>query len=134
MKTKNKDKDFLEEALKKGKISINVIEKEESDIKKTKNKDKVEIEISKFAQMSLDNLRNEIVEFIGKTNDLDLMKKIEKCSYDKLILLLNIGFSEKAFYDTLSGKTDFVWEDIVFTEKSKDTLNQLLKENEKDKK
>ena len=88
------------------------------------------IEISKVTQMSLDNLRKEIVEFISRTNDLDLMKKVEKCSYDKLILLLNIGFSEKAFYDTLNGTSGLEIQDVSFTEKSREVLNLLLKENE----
>ena len=93
----------------------------------------MEIKISKVTQMSLDNLRREIVEFISRTNNLDLMKKIEKCSYDKLILLLNIGFSEKAFYDTLNGNSKLKVEDVFFTEKSKEMLNLLLKENENEK-
>ena len=88
------------------------------------------IEISKVTQMSLDNLRKEIVEFISRNNDLDLMKKVEKCSYDKLILLLNIGFSEKAFYDTLNGTSEMKVENVSFTEKSREVLNLLLKENE----
>jgi hypothetical protein len=91
------------------------------------------IEISKVTQMSLDNLRKEIVEFISRNNDLDLMKKIEKCSYDKLILLLNIGFSEKAFYDTLNGTSEMKVENVSFTEKSREVLNLLLKENENEK-
>jgi hypothetical protein len=91
------------------------------------------IEISKVTEMSLDNLRKEIVEFISRTNNLDLMKKVEKCSYDKLILLLNIGFSEKAFYDTLNGTSEMKAEDVSFTEKSREVLNLLLKENENEK-
>jgi hypothetical protein len=91
------------------------------------------IKISKVTQMSLDNLRREIVEIISNANDLDLMKKVEKCSYDKLILLLNVGFSEKAFYDTLGGKTNLVVEQVDFTEKSKEVLLQLLKEEKEDK-
>ena len=92
-------------------------------------KDKINIEISKINQANLDALRREIVEIISRTNDLDLMKKVEKCSYDKLILLLNIGFSEKAFYETLNGNLNLHPEDVVFTDKSKDVLTQLLKED-----
>jgi len=94
---------------------------------------KEKIKISNITQMSLDNLRREIVEFISRTNDLDLMKKVEKCSYDKLIILLNIGFSEKAFYDTLNGTSEMKIEDVYFTEKSRERLNLLLKENENKK-
>ena len=89
------------------------------------------IEISKVTEMSLDNLRREIVEFISRTNDLELMKKLEKCSYDKLILLLNIGFSEQAFYNTLNGNLEMKAIDVAFTEKSKELLNKILEE-EKD--
>lgn len=98
----------------------------------TEEKEKeISIKISKVTQMSLDNLRREMVEIISNANDLDLMKKLEKCSYDKLILLLNIGFSEKSFYDTLCGKTNQKIEQIDFTDKSREILIQLLKEEER---
>ena len=101
--------------------------KQKKKIKKMK--DKINIEISKINQANLDALRREIVEIISRINDLELMKKVEKCSYDKLILLLNIGFSEKAFYETLNGNLNLHPEDVVFTDKSKDVLIQLLKED-----
>lgn len=100
----------------------------------TEKPKEISIKLSKVTQVSLDNLRREIVEIVSRTNDLDLMKKLEKCSYDKLILLLNIGFSEKAFYDTLCGKINPQVEEINFTEKSKEILLQLLKEEEKEEK
>jgi uncharacterized protein with von Willebrand factor type A (vWA) domain len=62
------------------------------------------------------------------------MKKLEKCSYDKLILLLNVGFSEKSFYETLNGKTEIKVEEIVLTDKSKEVLMQLLEEKKEEKK
>ena len=95
---------------------------------KEKDKNKINIEISKDNQVNLDNLRKEIVEIISRTNDLELMKKVEKCDYDKLILLLNIGFSEKAFYETLNGNLNLKVEDITFTDKSKEVLTKLLEE------
>jgi hypothetical protein len=130
------EKEFFE-ALKKAKKGGLIIFDEgedETKNKKKKDKNKVTINISKEVQMNLDSLRREIVEIVSNTNDLDLMKKVEKCSYDKLILLLNVGFSEKSFYDTLNGKTEMKVEDIILTDKSKEVLKQLLEEKKEEKK
>lgn len=127
------EKEFFE-ALKKGKAKGGIILFDEAEDKKEKkDKNKTDIQISKEVQMDLDNLRRELVEVVSNTNDLELMKKLEKCSYDKLILLLNVGFSEKSFYETLNGKIEMKVEDIILTDKSKEILNQLLEEKKEEK-
>lgn len=123
--------DAIRRAKAEGKHGIEIVLNND-DKKEVKDKNKLTIDISKITQVSLDNMRKEIVEVISKTNDLDLMKKIEKCSYDKLILLLNVGFDEKSFYDTLNGDSEMKMQDIIFTEKSRDVLNKLLKEDTKE--
>jgi hypothetical protein len=129
------EKEFFE-ALKKGKAKGGIILFDEAEDKKEKkDKNKTDIQISKEVQMDLDNIRRELVEVVSNTNDLELMKKLEKCSYDKLILLLNVGFNEKSFYDTLNGNTEVgVYENITLTEKSKEVLKQLLEEKKEEKK
>lgn len=86
----------------------------------------VNIKVSKITLGLLDSLRHEIVGIISKINDLDLMKKIEKCSYDKLIMLLNIGFSEKAFFDILNGNSKMKREVVIFSETAKRILEVIL--------
>lgn len=127
------EKEFFE-ALRKVKGGGIIVFDEAEDKKEKKDKNKTDIQISKEVQMDLDNLRKELVEVVSNTNDLDLMKKLEKCSYDKLILLLNVGFSEKSFYETLNGKTEIKVEEIVLTDKSKEVLMQLLEEKKEEKK
>jgi hypothetical protein len=97
-------------------------------------KDKIKINISKENQANLDNLRRELVSFISRTNDLELMKRLEKCSYDRLIFLLNIGFSEKSMFETLNGTIEISNFEAPFTDKAKEILNILLdKEIKEDK-
>jgi len=96
--------------------------------------EKIKIDISKENQANLDNLRKELVEFVSRTNDLNLMKRLEKCSYDRLIFLLNIGFSEESLLQTLNGRLKYATFVEPFTDNSKEILNQILdKEIKKEK-
>lgn len=92
------------------------------------------IEISKETQACLDNLRGELVEIISRENNLNLMKKLENCSYDRLIFLLNIGFSEKAFFDTINGKAEMKIEEVMLSEFAKNLLAKMLEEKLEERK
>jgi len=90
------------------------------------------IEISTETQVDLDNLRADLLEFADNTGDKVLIKKIETCSYDRLVHLLNIGFSEKTFQDTLKGTgtgTGIETLDTELPEPAKQLLLKILDED-----
>lgn len=100
-----------------------------------KNKMKYKtIEISQETQMMLDNLREELTSIISQSNDIKLMKMIEKCSYERLIVLMSAGFSEYTFFNTLNKKFDTKEHETVFTEGARELLTKLLEEKIKEPK
>lgn len=86
------------------------------------------IEISQEAQAILDNLRRELNSIISQSNDLTMMKMIENCSYDRLIVLFSVGFSENSFFNSLNGQFDLKEHEAVFTEGARKLLTTLLEE------
>lgn len=89
--------------------------------------------LSKQSIVLLDILRRDMVTIVSEMNDLELMKKLENCDYDSIVQILNLGFSEKAFFDALTGKVELKVEDITFTEKSRELLMTILKDGKNNK-
>ena len=92
------------------------------------------IEISTETQVDLDNLRADLLEYADSTGDKALIKKIENCSYDRLVHLLNVGFSEKTFQETLKGTISTYTLDTELPDHAKELLMKILDEDSVKKK
>lgn len=98
----------------------------------------MEIEISTETQVDLDNLRADLLQFADSTGDKPLIKKLETCSYDRLIHLLNVGYNEKTFQDTLKGTLPILEQiptlDTELPTEARDLLMKILDEDTTKKK
>jgi len=62
------------------------------------------VELGDFNIKQLEGLRKELAHIFRTMKQENVAKGIEKANYDQLIMLLNIGFSEKALLESLHGE------------------------------
>jgi len=62
------------------------------------------VELGDFNIKHLEVLRKGLAHIFRTTKQENVAKGIEKANYDQLIMLLHLGFSEKALLESVHGK------------------------------
>jgi hypothetical protein len=77
---------------------------QKTQIGKEKGEVNMEISLTKISVELLDALKKQMINDFQRFKRKDLVSIIQSFDYNDIVLMLNYGFSEKAFFETVRGE------------------------------